>query len=324
MSRETLAVATSFDPQELRRLSLGPIENSGARASIQLAQFGHNFLDTNSSSHGFPMRGMEQTQERLLQIVRIADHAQKASLYCSQIGITPLAVVPTSAWEKMCAQANLFTVCPTKNSMVTVSLKRLHDQIQIAKSTPAPTPSFWSIIPLIFSTPDPQKERVDNTLWQLGQEETVVRKYFTKEAWHDTLRDLLPENKEPADSGYKTKILFPSPPTDVALVIQRLTGKVKIMVTLESGAIYFPDLEMELLNDIEKAKKKVAEQYDAYLKSLEEQRNLKIKKLNQVDPLLEPIITFGVGEVTVIAAQYGEWAIEQCVMERCIEESLFV
>jgi hypothetical protein len=324
MTKVTLPIASRFDASELRRISDTSVMRAGELARRKLEQFGSLPLDRNNTAYGFPMRGLEQTHEQLAQIVRVADNAQKAWRYCTEIGITPLAIVPTSAWKKMCNQADLFTVCPSKDSMIAVSLKGLTDRVSKALSVPAPDPSFWLTFQKFFSRPNPQKERMDKILRQLDEERSIVRKYFEKENWNTTVRELLPENSEPSANGHRTKIFFPAPPTDVGLVIQRLTDRVTVSVTLESRAIYFPDLETKLLNAIESRRNEERKQYEAHVEFLAQQKALEIELRNVVNASLEPIVTFNVGEVTVIAAQYGEWVIEQCVVERCIEESLLV
>lgn len=303
----------------LREKSEKAILVAGCCAKNELEDFGSIAQDQYGRAFGFPMKNVAETKRFLQQMQLIADHAFKASRFCAEIGITPLAILPTSAWKEACVRAGLFTLKPSKDSVIHVSLQKLS---AASSSEPAPKKKSW-----LFSNEHEVATSLKARLRTLRQEAIMVRKYFAESDQLKLALDLLPEYGEPTNGGYKTKVLFPAPPVEVGKVLHRLNGKVDLSVTLQCEALSFPELEPDLLAGIDERiaiAKQEAREAIAAIRARAEQEKLERQRLKQFarQRELEPIITFTIGEVTVLAAQYGPWVIEKCVIEECITHSL--
>lgn len=327
MSVITLDPASSKDLSWLNGMAQGAISAAGEHAKGELEGFGWIPKDRYESVHGFRMQGVEATRRSLKGIVEVVEHAAKASGFCKEIGITPLAIVPTTAWKGVCVKAGLFTLRPTADSMVRVSLKMLSEaisRIKLAGPKSSPPRSWFS---RLHSQEDDVRTRLDTELRALSEEAGVVKEYFARFGSREIIQELFPGYVEPERDGHRTKVLFPEPPATVGKVLYRLTQKVLLSVTLQWEALSFPELEPELLVGIsrrithatDQAEKAIADIQAAAERQRAEHERLAVLRSQRE---LEPIITFEVGRVTVLAAQYGPWVIEECVVEECIRESL--
>ncbi len=318
-----LAAVSGSDLSWLRGKAEKAILAAGNHAKKELEDFGSIAQDQYGSAFGFPMKNVAETKRFLQQMQLIADHASKASRFCAEIGITPLAILPTSAWKEACVKAGLFTLKPSKDSMARVSLQKLSAAIsQAPSSEPAPKKKSW-----LFSSEQEVATSLEARLRALRQEAVTVRKYFAESDQRKLAQDLFPEYVELTRGGHTTKVLFPAPPAEVGKVLHRLSGKVDLSVTLQCEALSFPELEPGLLADIDEriaVAKQEAQEAIIAIRTRAEQERLERQRLERLarQRELEPIITFIIGEVTVLAAQYGPWVIEQCVVEECIARSL--
>ncbi len=318
-----LAPVSSSSLLWLREKAEEAILVAGSRAKKELEGFGSITQDQYGSAFGFPMKNAGEMKHFLKQMELVADHASKASRFCTEIGITPLAILPTSAWKESCLKADLFTLRPTKDSMVRVSLEELSANISAAtsKKEVSEKRSWFS-----FSEKEVATE-LKVRLQALQEEEVAIRKYFAESDHWKIAQDLLPGYTELVHGGHTTKVLFPAPPAEVGKVLHRLAGKVDLSVTLQCEALSFPELEPDLLAGIKERvaiAKRQAQEAIMAIRAKAEQERLERQRLEQLkrQQELEPIITFVIGEVTVLAAQYGPWVIEQCVIEDCITRSL--
>ena len=316
----TLAPVSGSNLSWLRGKAEEAILVAENRAKNELEDFGSIAQDQYGSAFGFPMKNVAETKRFLQQIQLIADHAAKASRFCAEIGITPLAILPTSAWKESCVKAGLFTLKPSKDSMARVSLQKLSAAISKASSSElAPKKRSW-----LFSNEQEVATSLEARLRVLRQEAVTVRKYFAESDQRKLAQDLFPEYVELTHGGHTTKVLFPAPPVEVGKVLHRLNGKVDLSVTLQCEALSFPELEPDLLAGIEERIADAKQEAIIAIRARAEQERLGRQRLEQLarQRELEPIITFVIGEVTVLAAQYGPWVIEQCVIEECITRSL--
>lgn len=318
-----LTPVSSSNLSWLQKKAEEAIHVAGSNAKKNLEGFGSVAQDQYGSAFGFPMKNVAEMKRFLQQMETVADHASKASRFCTEIGITPLAILPTSAWKESCIKAGLFTLKPTKDSMIRVSLKELSARISAATSKKeAPKKRAW-----LFSNEGEVATALEARLQALREEAAVIQKYFAESDHLKLAKDLLPGYVELDHGGHATKVLFPAPPAEVGKVLHRLAGKVDLSVTLQCEALSFPELEPGLLADIEErvaSAKQQAQEAIMAIRARAEQERLERQRLEQLkrQQELEPIITFAIGEVTVLAAQYGPWVIEQCVIEECIARSL--
>lgn len=179
----------------------------------------------------------------------------------SVLGLTPLAVVPTVAWEAICIQAGLFLLAPDARGQVKLNRN--------------------GFIPV-----------TDRLNTQAKREAAILD--WVKHNYVGFLKAMLPGQREPVHQSMIATLVLPQPPEDVAKTLLK-ARKRNLKVAAVAEAISFAETPVQLY------RAEIARQ-DAERAMLEAIRR-------------DPIIYTEEGTASAIIAQFGDFPIEQEVVE---------
>lgn len=249
----------------------------------------------------------------------------------SRVGVKPVAILPLSAWEQLCDRTGLFRFQPDKNGSVRISTKPLEDaRSEIGKvKMKSPSPAFaWFVPPLVISlaiwlyrsgldagaaffligvivnalvtivtavTLDNRRDRMRAALLAPHLHSK------TDQAVRDgSIRDLLwPNYREPDTKQSKAtiRIALPEPPTNVQqTLIATERGGITLRVAVVGDAITLLENPVDAL-------------MAHHEREIEEKRQQAER---------DPIVYATEGNAVAIIAQYGDFPIEQKVIEEVV------
>ena len=311
--KETLAIASNINPEVPPKIAKMIIENA-TRDSIQ-------------NIGGFPLTDPLLVQDRMYQANEIRlkaietfnsekDYLKKK---LQKIGIDNyLAIVPTTYWKNICDAHNLETVEPDMKGLISVNTKVPYELIESAKKNWKRLSQgfgvltlgtaglsliagynygfkYWSFLAIISLGLGFLTWVIERIGVMKGK--SAIRKYLKTTTYQKLVHELLSlHGIDYRWSTNKVKLILPSPPIEVVLLLRKLRDtKETFRVTADPLALQF-DPSVEAL----------------YLRGHTiEQRRIELERL-------DPIITIEHNGATAVLAQFGEFQWEKKVVEDII------
>lgn len=212
------------------------------------------------------------------------DRAYAASSL-SALGIQPLAIIPRSAWYAICDQAGLFRLSPDPRGRVGIAPGAFADymvEVSIPKVGMLGT----------------RYEARSFTVREAAEEDIEA---YAKEHWADFLKQMFDGLVAPiAQSGpfiETATLVLPQPPQDVQDILLKAAGAdaMPLKVAAVAEAIAFKETPAQIL------KKQVAK------------REEEARRQERIDA--DPIVYWEHGSAAAIIAQFGDFPIEQEVVD---------
>jgi hypothetical protein len=253
----------------------------------------------------------------------------------SEAGVTPLAVVPEATWQRMCRDSGLYVLHPDSQGRVGVRTEA--ETQRVDRRLTRWLPVFLGVVTMIAlesSTTGPSHIGDPKYLIGLAVVAAVLAAVFWFCGW--AFRNVFPKTGRAAvarilatlhigfngeqrvmqrmlDEGRRrpdtrVKVRLPTPPDDVAATLAKLADFQGLYVAVETGAVKFAQSAHALLSEalVDKWHQEDEERRRA------RERALELRRMAALDP----IIAYEHRGVVAIVAQFGEFPIEQKVMER--------
>lgn len=255
--------------------------------------------------------------------------------------ITPLAVVPKAAWEQLCDQSGLFRICPDESGRVMVSASVLEG---FEKRKKASLKYFFWVLMLntaiisgcitrfVFHPIGPLEvitaplgalvaficfgitlygDTENMAQWE-GRMVKLQIKLFSMKSWKTILSHLLPNSTSPDSGGSSrhqlyAKVILPQPPADVASVLLK-ARRMKLHVAAVAHAITFAEPVGDILN----------REHDRIMDEEAQQRE------RERQASLDPIVYVVNGSAVAIIAQFGDFPIEQRVVDQVMNSEFLL
>lgn len=194
-------------------------------------------------------------------------------------GITPLAVLPSDAWDAICDQTKLFRLSPFPTRGLRIGYHYTADWMVETTQTKK-TMLGGKFVAKSYSL-------------KSGSEEEINA--FAAANWHLFLEKVF--GGLVALGGDSVNVILPTPPADVAKILLKCDG-LSLKVAAEAGAITLDKSPAEIVKEI------VAKlEYEARLK---EQRDA------------DPIVYTEQGNATAVIAQFGDFPVEKAVVDAVV------
>lgn len=270
-------------------------------------------------------------------------------------GVSRLAILPTQTWDTMCKEAGLYRFTPDAKGEVGASTAGISDLEASIRSRLGIMPmaamaagaifaaaatlylmSGWAwgwqavgaviaavvggqalgmIVESMFFV---DKQVKPAKLAEL--EGKQVRKRFATQA--STLAMLWP-NRTEEKGDFRIKIRVPPAPADAQANLERAhAAKLQLSLAIVGEAIGFAADPAALLL------KRRGEQYEQMAAEIERRRLAREAEraaraeAARLERLYDPIVTTSLGSATAVIVQYGEFPIEQAVVDRVLKEQL--
>lgn len=226
--------------------------------------------------------------------------AVKATL--AKAGVSPLAILPSKAWQDICDKTGLFRMAPDAQGRVGIVNDAFVDFPKVEESR-GPKPKFWegnrahAAVDPLEATAKADWPAMLKRLFG-GMVAPVYREPSREEAIRDSMlsRSYLPT--------FAT-LLLPQPPDDVvATLIKVDAASIPMKVAAVADAIGFRETMTELRDRVNKH----IDDEDARIAQL----------------LYEPFIYTEHGNATAIIAQFGEFPIEKEVVDMVVASDGFL
>lgn len=256
----------------------------------------------------------------------------------SAVGVTPLAVVPEKTWQRICRESGLYVLHPDSEARVRVRAEdeaRRVDRrltrwipaflgavvmmaLEIKGGGPRHIMEPWYVPAFLICT-----GVLSLAFWIIG---ALFRSMFVKtgrlaaakmlstlhlaiNGEQRVMQRMLDEGMQRWDT--RVKVRLPTPPDDVAATLAKLIGFEGMYVAVERGAVQFAESPNQLLSQALVSK---------WYRDDEERRAARERALARQRMIaLDPIIAYEHRGVVAIVAQFGEFPIEQRVMERALQ-----
>ena len=269
-------------------------------------------------------------QARRAEIEAYYEDRNKLVAELKKRNITPLAMVPASAWERICTESGLCRLCPDEDGRVPLS-RALFDKIE-NRSHVAILALFvvsilatagvagklaaiqfgLNLLPIILSvivTALISLIVFGSILFGINggavgdsfSEKLInlqipfVARRLKKMPWEMMLKAFL-SDMDKSDQKLHATVVLPEPPPDVATTLLKAKG-MTLWVAAEAGAFSFVETPEQILL---RENARVAEEQRVYRERL----------------MKDPIIYTKEGRAVAIIAQFGDLAIEQEVVNR--------
>lgn len=227
-----------------------------------------------------------------------------------ELGIKPLAVLPKTAWERICSASGLFRLSPDRNGKVPISdsvvkkVEKLASHtglvgviilcmlggVALGMLTPGGVPGgFVGAIALFFLAI--VIFTMNNGALGNRFDEVVAKMYFGCHAmkpWKRQLRDLLTDGPDLEESELRARVILPSPPAETAAVLLK-ARMLNLKVAAVADAIGFAEMPGSMF----------AREYNRRLKT-------------------DPIVYHEHGTAVAIIAQFGDFPIEERVVNEVV------
>lgn len=202
------------------------------------------------------------------------------------LGVTPLAVCPLAAWQRICRDSGLYVLCPDRNGQVGIARHAFDGLTDAQIDGVAPTEVESSSWTGMFSLPTPR-----------------YHTYLTPDA---LLRRYFPDGVSVDDSYVKATVILPTPPQDVAEILCKVQA-LPLKVAAVAEAISFAETPRQL-KDREAVLRRAGRPhweragYSSYQEWLEKC----------------PIVFTEHGDAAAIVAQFGTFPIEKQVVDTVV------
>lgn len=243
------------------------------------------------------------------------------------LGISPLAVVPKTAWEHICTKSELFMLAPDGDGRIRIStsiIDELNTSVEgssnliswifyilavvganlglLSMGLTLPVILFTSMISIAVAIYFADK----NSLSAIIRSNLVSLRLwqFTKRPWKAQLNALLRHNE--IEQGLLVRVMLPEPPADVAAILTKAIYQ-PIKVAAVAEAISFANTSSEILRSvhglkIKEARSKAYRGYASHQEWLEKC----------------PIIYLEYGKAVAVIAQFGDFPVEKEVVDKII------
>lgn len=222
----------------------------------------------------------------------------------STAGVSALAIVPTDAWAALCVQAKLFRMSPDSQGQVRVSRTGLAAALKLPAEVPTPA----------VRGSEPKRK-----WWEAaGIAELIAPAASAAPAWDSVLALLLPDFAEQphtvdwnqrmqgqAATWLRASVVLPEAPADVGATLLRAAGAgFALQVAAVAEAIRFRETLAQLQT---------------------QEVSLAADEARRAEALrADPIIYTEADGATAIVAQFGDFPIEQAVVDTVVAgEKLF-
>lgn len=284
-------------------------------------------------------------QKRKQQIEEYTTDRARLERRLEDLDLVPLAILPTRAWRRICFEANLYRLQPTEDGRVAASSSMLNETYRqrylssessvacsnwgtllgavsiIASSVGFGLflnswEAFWlcgaaSIIPsciLGWATGAIAEKVLEN---RIAQDSLLRQRAFENLPVSKQCEHLFPGKISPRDSKMMIGIKLPEPPIDVAEILLK-ARRLDLKVAVTSEAICFTESFHQMFLDedarVRKEKARLAEEAQRRFQAqVEERRRAAI--------LADPIVYYEHGAAVAILAQFGDFPIEQAVVD---------
>lgn len=227
-------------------------------------------------------------EARTAQIAAFQVDRSKARELLSTAGIVPLAIIPSMVWRELCVSADLYRLYPDAQNRVVVRNIDLDVLPRVAR-------------PRTRSNIEEDRMRLDS--WADANRAEVLALLFG-----DSRRG---DRPDPQKNQLLATISLPQPPADVAMILEKaIKAKLQLAVAAEPAAVQLA----QRLSDVLRSKLD-AFRAEAERARLEAERAEAARRAQSVDP----IVYVEVGNATAILAQFGEFPIEQALVDTVIK-----
>lgn len=263
-------------------------------------------------------KGMKTRQERATQCRRDRVRVESA---LKQYDITPLAVIPKTAWDAICLRSGLFRLAPDKDGEIGID-PSLITQSKDHGSYIVDACVFFSSLLIGVTMGFVASMRWGFPVWgflltgglcgilsfiaQALTHDLVLHKrperamairalrQATSGEWSKVLKALLPDGQNVKGSDLKVKVILPEAPADVqAVLLKARTFTLKVAAVPEAiGLDLNADFLMVEFERVQEAQRRAAQR--------------------------DPIIYYDDGNVVAILAQFGEFPVEQAVVDEVL------
>lgn len=275
--------------------------------------------------------------ERRANIVQYRNHRDEVAAELDKLGVKPLAIVPKTAWERICASSGLFRLEPNSDGEIGVSnallevfekrAKTAHDYalwtvtlvLAIASCvyflTFLTLDTWWIGMLITFPTffasailsgiilgvdPDGWKQK----FWKKRLVRLQIR-HFSKKPWEEVLKGFLPNGVN--EGGFRVHVVLPKPPAEVARELLKVKS-LNLKVAAVAEAIAFSEAPGDILRREHDRKSPGYRGYASYEEWLEKC----------------PIIYYEHESAVAIIAQFGDFPIEQRVVDEVVNSEYLV
>lgn len=284
-------------------------------------------------------------QSRLDRIERYQWDRARLEESLERVELTPLAILPTAAWNRICFEADLYRFAPNSEGKVAASneklwqlyVERVPASERLVRWSNYCTISAWvlivgtfvgagllrgswgafwgygllSIIPIIVLACIVHAVGKKRMFAKVTRDYLARQLAFEKSPATEQCRALFPDKTSPKDSKMTIAITLPKPPEDVAAILLK-ARRLDLQVAVTPEAIGFTKSFHQMFLDEEARKRKeqalIAE--EARRRFLEQQEEARRAAI-----LADPIVYHEHGTAVAILAQFGDFPIEQSVVD---------
>lgn len=249
-------------------------------------------------------------QERRKAVETFCDDRIQAEAKLKELGITPLAILPKTAWGRICAESGLYRLSPDKDGKVPVNVKSLMKEFD---NRCAWLGIFGALIPIapvcvicftILSDGYAVASEIAAILLFLAMKRKSLP--FESISHAELLQVYFPGGVSPKNSKALATLVLPQPPQDVAETLVRAES-LKLMVAAVGEAIAFEETPSQIIG---RERERLAELRRA---QLAEEKRAERERI-----ALDPIIYHEHGSAVAVIAQFGEFPVEQCVVDEIV------
>lgn len=198
----------------------------------------------------------------------------------SRRGITPLAILPTDAWNAICDQTELFQLNPSPTGGVRIPYHGVSDWVVETSETKRN----------MFGGKFTAKS------YDLRKGSAEAINYFARENKKEFLKKLF--DGLVAHGGSDANVVLPTPPADVVAILIKAEG-LSLKIAAEADAINFDKAPSEIVKslvDKMEAEARIKERHDA-----------------------DPIVYCEEGTATAVIAQFGDFPVEKMVVDTVVK-----
>lgn len=321
------AANAALDTQRARPMLVESVIENASKASTRLIA-GFEVTDPSAEQEALE-KGRQNRREAMAEFSRsrgvLREKLERAK-------ITPLATIPKTAFDHICSRSGLFRLTPDKDGTITVSLAAV-DKIEkdVDFNVETITILGWllttilgAVIGAVISSPDLGSRFAGGFLGLIGSgiigggiiwpmihailkpnfRQNAIRQ-FTNRPHAEILKDLFPDgmNPKPAKEGVgKTTLILPTPPEDVARILIK-AREFSLQVAAVPDAISFAESPEQII------RKEIGKREEA-------------RRLERL--LADPIIYLEYGNAVAVIAQFGDFPIEQSIVNEVVNSAYLV
>jgi len=289
--------------------------------------------------------------ERRANIAQYRSHREEVAAELDKLGITPLAIVPKNAWERICTTSGLFRLEPNENGNVGISTELLNKFENRADhllngSIPLATwliptgvsgvcfalafnwpwwgtglATFAALVVFaiatlcIFISGDLSETSPGwkHVAWRKKLVRLQIRR-FCKQPWEQVLKGFFP-NGASESGNLQARVVLPEPPAEVLAKLVKAKG-LKLKVAAVAEAIAFADAPGKILR----------REHDRVVEQREHDRPKGYRGYASYEEWREkcPIVYHEHGSAVAVIAQFGDFPVEQRVVDEVVNSEYLV